>query len=121
MNEWIMEDTWDIKRVLEIQGDAHVKVEIQSLCYGNKILHVCGDNELPFFIFLIYNEQCPSCFIKKYSSIPLSSQHNDVHVMNSFTNENWPVFVKTDKTGLVWFCQFIKIRPVEFEILKNLK
>jgi hypothetical protein len=39
--------------------------------------------------------------------------------MNSFTDENWPVFVKTDKTGLVRFCRFIKNRPVEFEILKK--
>jgi hypothetical protein len=26
--EWIMEDMWDIKRVLESQGDADIKVEI---------------------------------------------------------------------------------------------
>jgi hypothetical protein len=30
MKEWIMEDMWDIKRVLESQGDVHAKVEIQS-------------------------------------------------------------------------------------------
>jgi hypothetical protein len=30
IKEWIMEDMWDIKRVLESQEDAHVKVEMQS-------------------------------------------------------------------------------------------
>jgi hypothetical protein len=30
MKEWIMEDMWDIKRVLEIEGDVYAKVEIQS-------------------------------------------------------------------------------------------
>jgi hypothetical protein len=30
MKGWIMEDMWDIKRVLESQGDAHAKVENQS-------------------------------------------------------------------------------------------
>jgi hypothetical protein len=28
--EWIMEDLLDIKRVLENQGDAHTKLDIQS-------------------------------------------------------------------------------------------
>jgi hypothetical protein len=28
--EWIMEDIWDVKRVLESQGDMHTKVEIES-------------------------------------------------------------------------------------------
>jgi hypothetical protein len=28
IKEWIMEDMWDIKRVLESQGDAHAKVKI---------------------------------------------------------------------------------------------
>jgi hypothetical protein len=28
MKEWIMEDMWDIKRVLERQGDVYSKVEI---------------------------------------------------------------------------------------------
>jgi hypothetical protein len=30
INEWTMEDMWDIKRVLESQEDAHVKVEMES-------------------------------------------------------------------------------------------
>jgi hypothetical protein len=30
MKEWIMEDMWDIKMVLDSQGDVHAKVEIQS-------------------------------------------------------------------------------------------
>jgi hypothetical protein len=30
MKQWIMEDMWDIKRVLENHVDVHVKVEIQS-------------------------------------------------------------------------------------------
>jgi hypothetical protein len=42
--------------------------------------------------------------------------------MDSLTNKNRLVFTKTDKTGLVRFCQFIKNRPIEFvifEILRN--
>jgi hypothetical protein len=27
--EWIMKDVWDIKKVLESQGDMHIKVEVQ--------------------------------------------------------------------------------------------
>jgi hypothetical protein len=30
IKEWIMEDMWDIKRVILSQGDAHAKVDIQS-------------------------------------------------------------------------------------------
>jgi hypothetical protein len=29
--EWIMEDMWDIKKVLEIQGNTHNKVEVQAI------------------------------------------------------------------------------------------
>jgi hypothetical protein len=28
--EWIMEDMWDIKKVLEIQGNMHNKAEVQA-------------------------------------------------------------------------------------------
>jgi hypothetical protein len=30
IKEWIMEDMWDIKRMLESQGNTHKKVEDQS-------------------------------------------------------------------------------------------
>jgi hypothetical protein len=30
INEWIMEEMWDIKRVLESQGNKHNKVEVQA-------------------------------------------------------------------------------------------
>jgi hypothetical protein len=30
IKEWILVDMWDIKKVLESEGDVHVKVEIQS-------------------------------------------------------------------------------------------
>jgi hypothetical protein len=38
--------------------------------------------------------------------------------MDSKTDENRSVFVKTDP---VWFCRLTKNRPVPFEIFKNLK
>jgi hypothetical protein len=41
--------------------------------------------------------------------------------MDSFTNKNRLFFMKTDKTGLVRFCLFIKKRLVEFEIFKILR
>jgi hypothetical protein len=41
--------------------------------------------------------------------------------MDSKTDKNWSVFTKTDKIGLIRFCQLIKNRSVEFEILKRLK
>jgi hypothetical protein len=41
--------------------------------------------------------------------------------MDSFTDENWSVFMKTNKPGLVRFCRFTENRPVEFGIFKTLR
>jgi hypothetical protein len=35
--------------------------------------------------------------------------------------KNQSIFVKIDKTGLVWFCRLTENQRVEFEIFKKLK
>jgi hypothetical protein len=42
-------------------------------------------------------------------------------IMDSKTDENRSVFMKTNKIGLVWFCWLTENRLVEFIFLKKLK